>query len=128
VRAAGVITKHVIWTLFCLAFLTFPALFFMFVVGGLLPLYAVAGMLLMVPDTGVKMLSAAHLAVYLPLFFLVSWLASKGLCLLPRFLTYLGFAFLCGLLIAVSFLEIYGVGHSPYAGSNAYRVFGTLVR
>jgi uncharacterized membrane protein (DUF441 family) len=122
-------TKHVItWTLFGLAFVTFPALFFMFVVGGLLPLYAMAGMLLLSPDSGVKILSAIHLAVYLPLFFLVAWLAGKGLCLLPRFLTYLGFAFLCGLLIAVSFLEIYGVGHSAYAGDNAYRVFGRLMR
>ena len=110
------------WVLFCLMVTTVPVLYFMFGVGGFLPLVAIAAMSL----TGVwgfVLFNTVHLLVYGALFYWIATVISRRLALLSPPWSMVGFAIISLVLVAISFLPIYGAGHHEYQSVNLYRLF-----
>lgn len=112
------------WVLFCLMAATVPVLYFMFVVGGFLPLIAIVA-LMFEGVWGFKLFNAIHLVVYGLLFYWVAKVVSRRLSLLPRRWKILGFAGISVALVAISLLPVYGVGHNVFQFVNLYRLYDT---
>lgn len=110
------------WVLFWLMVLTVPVLFFMFVVGGFLPLSVIAVMAYRDSVWGFKLFSVLHLLVYGALFYWLAGLAARGLSALGK--TWGTVAFLClsAGLLALAFLPLYGAGHHAYAPTSLLRL------
>jgi hypothetical protein len=110
------------WVLFAAMVCTVPVLYFMFVVAGVLPLVAV----IRLNFTGVwgfKLFNSLHLLVYGPILYLAAKLVARCLfSLSPRGRT-AGTAVALALLLLISLLPIYGLGHSEYGPVNLYQLF-----
>jgi hypothetical protein len=118
--------KHIKWVLFCLMVTTVPVLYYMFVIGGYLPLIAIVA----VSFTGVwgfVLFNAVHLLIYGALFYWIAKVISKRLALLSRRWRLAGFAGISTVLVAISFLPVYGAGHHEYQAVNLYRLFNRLL-
>jgi len=104
------------WLLFTAMFLTVPVLYFMFVIGGFVPLWTILVLTLVAP------LSFVHVMLYAPVFYLVSILLAKGLMRMPNSQRTIAFVTICALLIGVTFLPIYGVSHGKPQYQTLYRM------
>ena len=113
------------WVLFCLMATTVPVLYFMFVVGGFLPLIAIAWMGVTDDFGGPRIFDAVHLVVYAPLFYWVAKIISRRLSSLSRRWKFVGFAGISVAIAALSFLPLYGLGHSEYQAVGLYRLFNS---
>lgn len=114
------------WVLFCLMAATVPVLYFMFVIGGNLPLIAIVA----ISFSGVwgfVLFNAVHLVIYGLLFYWVAKLLSRRLSLLSQRWKIAGFAGLSIALVAISFLPVYGVGHHEFQPVNLYRLYHTYL-
>lgn len=113
------------WILFGLMCATVPVLYFMFVIGGFLPLIAIVAM----SFTGVwgfALFNAFHVLIYGAAFYWIAKLVARKLALLPRTWKVLGFATVSMALAAISFLPLYGVGHHEYQPVSLYRLHSML--
>jgi hypothetical protein len=109
------------WILFGLMCATVPVLYFMFVIGGFLPLIAIVAM----SFTGVwgfALFNAFHVLIYGAAFYWVAKVVSKKIASLPRTWEVLGFAATIIALVSISFLPLYGVGHHEYQPVSLYRL------
>jgi hypothetical protein len=113
--------RAVRWIIFGAMVVAFPAVYFLFVIAGLLPLAYVAWLAYL--DPGLWIANAIHLVVWGALFYGVAWLAGKGLARLPRWAGYTTLALILAALGWVALQPIYGLGHSEYAGVSVYRLF-----
>jgi hypothetical protein len=111
------------WLLFCLLATTVPVVYFMFVVGGFLPLIAIVVFTVRDNVWGARLFDALHLAVYAPLFYWLAKTLARWLSLLSPRWSFLGFVGIAIVLLAISFLPLYGVGHNQSPGVNLYRLF-----
>jgi hypothetical protein len=118
----GVSEKAIRWTLFCLMAATLPVLYFMFVIAGFLPLIEIARMM-REGVWGFKLFNAIHLLVYGTIFYFLAGFIARRLARLSAGRRWAGFGLITAAMVAVSFLPIYGVGHSAYAGVSVYRLF-----
>jgi hypothetical protein len=109
------------WLLFGVMTATAPALYFLFVVGGFLPLAYIAWMTVLDPSLWIANL--IHLAIWGAIFYGVAWLAAKLLARLPQIARVGALAVLCGGLVWTALQPIYGVGHHQTAGVSVYRLF-----
>lgn len=108
------------WLLFALLCLVAPVFFFAFVIGGFVPLLVIAAWIFRPGDNGFRVLLFIHLLVYAPLLFLLARVASKKLMSFDPsgvLLVALG-----GVAFGVSFLPLYGVGHSVKESFNLYQM------
>ena len=110
------------WVLFGVMVLTVPVLFFMFVVGGFLPLSVIAVMAYRDSVWGFKLFSVLHLLVYGALFYWLASLAARGLVALGRTWGPLAFLGLSAGLLSLAFLPLYGAGHHAYAPVSLFRL------
>ena len=113
------------WVLFGLMATTVPVLYYMFVVGGFLPLVAIAAMSFQ-GVWGFVLFNAVHLLIYGVLFYWVAKLITKGLAVLPRPWRVVGFAGVAAALAAIGFLPVYGIGHHESQSVNLYRLLNRL--
>ncbi len=113
------------WILFCLMFVTVPVLYFMFVIGGFLPLIAIVAASFG-GEWGFALFNAVHVLIYGAVFYWIAKVVSKRLALLPQTWKVLGFATVSIALVTISFLPLYGVGHHPYQPVNLYRLHSML--
>jgi hypothetical protein len=113
------------WLLFCLMVTTVPVLYFMFVIGGYLPLVAIAAMSFR-GMWGFVFFNVVHLLAYGSLFYWIAKVISRRLALLSQTWRLVGFGGTSAALLAVSFLPIYGVGHHQYHAVNLYRLLTRL--
>ena len=109
------------WVLFGAMVATFPAVYFLFVIGGFLPLIYVAWLTRLDPSLWIANL--VHLVVWGAIFYGVAWLAAKGLVRLPQWAGLSVFMVAIAALVWAAAQPIYGVGHSQYAGVSVYRLF-----
>lgn len=109
------------WLLFGAMVVAFPAVYFLFVIGGFLPLIYVAWLTRLDPSLWIANL--VHLVLWGAIFYGVAWLAAKGLARMPQWGRFSALAVLIGALVWVAEQPIYGVGHSQYAGVSVYRLF-----
>lgn len=109
------------WLLFGAMVLTVPAVYFLFVVAGLLPLVYVAWLTRLDPSLWLP--NVIHLLIWGAIFYGVAWLAAKGLARAPLAVRIFAVLLLVGGLVWVALQPIYGVGHSQYAGVSLYRLF-----
>lgn len=110
------------WILFTVFFFTAPVPYFMFVIGGLLPLSAI----LYLESTGVlgfKLFNTLHLLVYGPLFYLAAKLIARWLFSLSPPKRTAGLVAFIVLFVAIGFTPIYGIGHSTYQPANIIDLF-----
>ena len=114
------------WVLFGLMASTVPVLYFMFVIGGFLPLIAIVALSFQ-GVWGFMLFNAVHVLIYGALFYWIAKLISGRLALLPAAWKLIGFAGLSAALFALSFLPLYGVGHHEYQPVDLYRVFDALL-
>ena len=113
------------WILFGLMCATVPVLYFMFVIGGFLPLIAIVAMSF-TGTWGFALFNAIHVLIYGAAFYWVVKVVSNKLASLPRAWKILGFATVSLALVSISFLPLYGVGHSEYQPVNLYRLHSIL--
>jgi len=113
------------WILFGLMGATVPVLYFMFVIGGFLPLIAIVAMSF-TGTWGFALFNAIHVLIYGAAFYWIARVVSKKLAMLPRRWKVLGFATVSMALAAISFLPLYGVGHHEYQPVSLYRLHSML--
>ena len=101
-------------------FLTVPVPYFMFVIGGFLPLGTILVLTLAVP------VSFVHVVLYAPIFYLVSKLLTKGLMLMPSSRRTIALISIHALLMSITFLPIYGVSHGSTEYQTLYRATSDL--
>jgi hypothetical protein len=116
------------WVLFAAMVCTVPLPYFMFVSAGLLPLSAV----IRLGFTGVwgfKLFNSVHLLIFGPLLYLLAAFLARRLFLLAPPGRIPGVAVALLLVLGISLLPIYGLGHNDYAPVNLYQLFqpGRLV-
>lgn len=109
------------WVIFGAMVVTFPALYFLFVIAGLLPLVYVAWLTRLDPSLWLP--NVVHLVIWGAIFYGAAWLAAKGLVRTPQWARLAAVALIIGALAWVALQPIYGVGHSEYAGVSVYRLF-----
>lgn len=109
------------WLLVAVMAATVPALYFLFVVAGFLPLAYVAWMTR--EDPSLWLPNLIHILVWGAMFYGVAWLVAKLLSRLPQAARFSMIAAIACGLVWVAFQPIYGVGHSQYAGVTVYRLF-----
>lgn len=109
------------WVLFSAMVVMFPAVYFLFVIAGLLPLIYVVWLAYL--DPSLWMFNAVHVLVWGAIFYGAAWLTAKGLARLPQWAGLSALALIIGGLIWGALQPIYGVGHSQYAGVSVYRLF-----
>jgi hypothetical protein len=114
------------WGLFCLMAATVPVLYYMFVVGGYLPLIAIVALSFR-GVWGFVLFNAVHLLIYGALFYWVAKAVARRLALLPHMWSLLGFASLSIALVAISFLPLYGIGHHESQSVDLYRLLTGLL-
>ena len=110
------------WLLFTVFFVTAPVPYFMFVVGGLLPLSAI----LYLDSTGVlgfKLFNTLHLLIYGPLLYLAAKLIARWLFSLSPPARTAGLVAFVVSFVVIAFAPIYGVGHSSYQPANIVGLF-----
>ena len=110
------------WVLFATLVCTMPVPYFMFVVAGVLPLAAV----IRLSFTGVwgfKIFNSLHIVVYGPILYLAAKFLTRWLFSLSPQIRALGIAVALALAFLISFLPIYGIGHSRYDPVNLYQIF-----
>ena len=112
------------WTLFVAMTLTSPLLYYMFVVGGLLPFAAIAALMILDPHPwGFVLFNGIHLLVYgLMLFFFACVLAKRLYRIHEEQRSYWVLGVVVGLLL-IGFLPIYGIGHSSVKLTSAYELY-----
>jgi hypothetical protein len=116
------------WILFAAMVCTVPLPYFMFVSAGLLPLSAV----IRLGFTGVwgfKLFNSVHLLIFGPLLYFVAVFLTRRLFSLAPPGRTLGVAAALLLVLGISLLPIYGLGHNDHVPVNLYRLFqpGRLV-
>ena len=99
---------------------TVPVLYFMFVIAGFLPLIEIVRLLRQGP-WGFQLFNAIHLLVYGTIFYFLARFIARRLVRLELPWRVTGVAAIAAAMVAVSFLPIYGVGHSAYAGAKSTR-------
>jgi hypothetical protein len=109
------------WVLFATMAVTVPLLFFAFVVGGFLPLLVIA---LALTDSAILLLVGIHLAVYIPILFLISRLLAKFVSRRPKYQHRYILVGLVGALLLLGFVPIYGVSHGSIKFRNVYELYG----
>lgn len=109
------------WLLFGAMVVTFPAVYFLFVIAGLLPLIYVAWLAWLDPSLWIANL--VHLVLWGAIFYGAAWLVAKGLSRVPPWARWSALALAIGALVWTAAQPIYGVGHSQYAGVSVYRLF-----
>ena len=109
------------WALFGVMVATFPAVYFLFVVAGLLPLVYIAWLTRL--DPSLWLANVIHLVIWGTIFYGFAWLTAKGLARLPAWAGLSALALIVAALFGVALQPIYGVGHSQYAGVSVYRLF-----
>ncbi len=97
--------------------LTLPTFFYLFVVGGFLPLAGYASMA--ITNGWATMVAALHAAVYGLIF---AWLSLKlaGLSLNKQKKRLMTIVLVIGASVSIGFLRIHGVGHNSSKFENAY--------
>lgn len=113
------------WVLFWLMTVTVPVLYSMFVVGGFLPLIAIAAMSVR-GVWGFVLFNAVHLLIYGAAFYWVARAISSGLAALSPTWKHVGFAGMSTGLVAIGFFPIYGVGHHAFQAVNLYHLLRGL--
>src|SRR5688500_4066528 len=113
------------WALFWLMTATVPVLYYMFVIGGFLPLVAIAAMSVR-GVWGFVLFNAAHLLIYGAAFYWVAKAISRGLRMLSPTWRLVGFAGIAVALVALAFLPVYGVGHHAFQAVNLYHLLNGL--
>ena len=113
------------WILFCLMCATVPVLYFMFVIGGFLPLIAIVAMSF-TGTWGFALFNAIHVLLYGAAFYWIAKVVAKKIASLPGTSKVLGFATAFMALVTISFLPLYGVGHHEYQPVNLYRLHSML--
>ena len=114
--------KSAKWLLFVVFFVTAPVPYFMFVIGGLLPLSAI----LYLDSTGVlgfKLFNTLHLLIYGPLFYLAAKFIARWLFGLSSPTRIAGLVAFVVSFAAIAFAPIYGIGHSSYQPANIIGLF-----
>jgi hypothetical protein len=124
-RVGGGAATGIQWVLFGLMVTTVPVVYYMFVVGGFLPLIAIAAMSFH-GVWGFVAFNVVHLLIYGALFYWVAKVIAKRLALLPPTWRIVGFAAISAALVAISFLPLYGVGHHESQSVNLYRLIDRL--
>ena len=109
------------WILFGLMFATVPVLYFLFVIGGFLPLIAIVALSFR-GVWGNALFNALHVLIYGALFYWIAMMVSRRLAMLPEAWKLAGFAILALALVAISFLPLYGLGHHEYQPVSLYRL------
>jgi hypothetical protein len=109
------------WVIFGAMVVAFPALYFLFVIAGLLPLIYVAWLTRLDPSLWLP--NVVHLVIWGAIFYGFAWLTAKGLARLPQWAGLSALALIVAALAWVALQPIYGVGHSQHAGVSAYRLF-----
>ena len=110
------------WLLFVVFFAAAPVPYFMFVIGGLLPLSAI----LYLDSTGAlgfKLFNTLHLLIYSPLLYLAAKLVSRWLSAFSSPTRTAGLIAFVVLFVAIAFAPIYGIGHSSYQPANIVGLF-----
>jgi hypothetical protein len=110
------------WVLFCLMACTVPVLYYMFVIGGFLPLIAIVALCFR-GVWGFVLFNVIHLAIYGALFYWLARFISRRLALLSDGWRIAGFAALSSALVAIAFLPVYGIGHHESQSMNLYQLF-----
>ena len=116
--------KTMKWVLFCLMAATVPLIYFMFVVGGLLPLIAIMAMSFS-GVWGFKAFNAVHLALYAPVLYWIAKILSRRLSSLSQRSKVVLFVGISIVLVASSFLPLYSLGHNESQSVNLYRLFNS---
>jgi len=110
------------WVLFATMVCTMPVPYFMFVVGGFLPLVAVLR-LNFTDVLGFTLFNSLHLLVYGPLLYLAAKFLTRWLFSLSPQRRALGIAVALALALVISLLPIYGISHNQYDPVNLYQLF-----
>jgi hypothetical protein len=74
---------------------------------------------------GLRVFDAVHLVVYAPLFYWAAKIISRRLSSLSRRWKFVGFVGISVAIAALSFLPLYGLGHSEYQAVGLYRLFNS---
>lgn len=114
------------WLLFCLMAATLPVIYFMFVIGGFLPLIAIAAISFS-GAWGSMLFNVLHLVIYSLLFYWAARFIARRISMLAPQWRIAGLAVISIALAAISFLPIYGVGHHEYRPVNLYRLYHTYL-
>lgn len=114
------------WVLFCLIVITVPVLYYMFAVGGFVPLIVIAAVSFK-GTWGFALFNAVHLLAYGALFYWIAKVVCRRLALLPQRRKVRVFAGLSAALVGISFLPVYGVGHNVLQTVNLYRLLYDLL-
>lgn len=109
------------WLLFGVMVLTVPAVYFLFVVAGFLPVVYVVWLTRLDPSLWLP--NVIHVVIWGAIFYGIAWLAARGLVRLPQWARFSALALVIAGLVWVAMQPIYGVGHSQYAGVGVYRLF-----
>lgn len=101
---------------------TVPVLYYMFVIGGYLPLIAIVA-LSFTGVWGFILCNVVHILIYGALFCWIAKVISKRLALLSHIWKIVGVACISTALFDISFLPVYSVGHHDSQAVNLYRLF-----
>jgi hypothetical protein len=104
---------------------TVPVLYFMFVIGGFLPLIAIVAMSF-TGEWGFVLINAIHVLIFGAAFYWIAKVVSRKIASLPRAWRVPGFVTVSIALVAISFLPLYGVGHNEYQPVSLYRLHSML--
>ena len=110
------------WVLFCLMACTVPVLYYMFVVGGFLPLIAIVALSFR-GVWGFVLFNAIHVLIYGALFYWIARFIAQRLVSLSYGRRIAIFAAVSVALIAIAFLPVYGIGHHESQSMNLYQLF-----
>jgi hypothetical protein len=108
------------WTLFSFMATTVPVFYYMFVVGGFVPLIAIVAMTVF--DIG-GVFNVVHILIYGALFYWIAKAVSGRLARLSRIGRITGVACISAALLGVAFLPVYSLGHHESQTVNLYQLF-----
>ena len=100
--------KTVKWIIFLALCVGAPIFVFAFVIAALVPISGLPAFFLYDPDFATAILCLVHLAIYGPIFYLLSWGASKALARLPSSARFLFSAIFVVCMLTLTQLPIYG--------------------
>ena len=112
------------WSLFALICATMPVVFYLVVVGGYLPLFAILVIALQNPtDPSIFGFCLVHFVFYGTIFYLLAKALAKFICSVTPHNRTICYVLSLLVLLAIGALPIFGAGHGNFEGVSAYRIY-----
>lgn len=109
------------WLLFFTMAATVPVLYYLFVVGGFLPLLMILISTLLAPNA--FLFHSVHILIYGPIFYFIAAVVAKKLFRLAPKQRELGLVGTIAVFLGIGFLPIYGAGHGSIEPANLYSLY-----